>query len=94
MILKPTVEFARLKAMRHVLSGLALFAVMASPTAASADFWARVDRPWFPWEVDRAIAFCRIQPRVNNDGRFLVDLVMGRQIDKCMQALGWIGVAR
>ena len=80
--------------MRQVLAGLALFVIVALPTTASADFWARNDRPWSPWEVDRAIAFCRIQPRVNNDGKFLVDLVMGRQIDKCMQALGWIGVAR
>jgi hypothetical protein len=94
IILKSIVELARLKSMRQVLSGLALLAIVASPTAASADFWARVDRPWFPWEIDRAIAFCRIQPRVNNDSRLFVDLVMGRQIDKCMQALGWIGVAR
>jgi hypothetical protein len=80
--------------MRPVLSGLALFALVALPSAASADFWARVDRPWSPWEVERAIAFCRIQPRVNNDARLLVDVVMGQQIDKCMHALGWIGVAR
>jgi hypothetical protein len=48
MILKSIVELARLKSMRQVLFGLALFAIVASPTAASADFWARVDRPWFP----------------------------------------------
>jgi len=84
--------------MRRFLSSLALFAFVfgfvASPTPASADFWARVDRPWSAWEVDRAIAFCRIQARVNSDARLFVDLVMGRQIDKCMHALGWIGVAR
>jgi hypothetical protein len=80
--------------MRRFLSGLALFAFVASTTAASADFWARVDRPWSDSEVNRAIAFCRIQPRVNSDVRLFVDLVMGRQIDKCMRALGWIGVAR
>jgi hypothetical protein len=80
--------------MRRVLLALAFFAVVAAPGSASADFWARLDRPWSPWEVERAIAFCRIQPRVNNNERLFVDLVMGQQIDKCMHALGWIGVAR
>jgi hypothetical protein len=80
--------------MKRILSAFALLTVVTLPSTASADFWARVDRPWFSWEVDRAIAFCRIQPRVNNDAKLLVDVVMGQQIDKCMHALGWIGVAR
>jgi hypothetical protein len=88
------VELARLIAMRRILSAFALFSVVLLPSTASADFWARVDRPWFPWEVDRAIAFCRIQPSVNNNAKLLIDVVMGQQIDKCMNALGWIGVAR
>ncbi len=61
---------------------------------ATADVWARVDRQWSRAELDQAIAYCRIQPRVNNDIRLLVDLVHGQEINKCMQALGWLGVAR
>ena len=76
-------------------SRLALVAVfVALPSVASADSWARVDRPWAGWEVDRAIAYCRIQARVSSDVGLFVDVLMGQQIDKCMQALGWIGVAR
>ncbi len=80
--------------MKRALSGLLLLAVVTLPGNASADFWARVDRPWFPWEVDHAVAFCRIQPRLSSNIRLFVDVVMGQQIDKCMHALGWIGVAR
>ena len=62
---------------------------------ASADFWARIDgAPWRSEELEQAIAFCRIQPRVTPDVRVFVDVLMGQQIDKCMHALGWIGVAR
>jgi hypothetical protein len=44
--------------------------------------------------VDHAVAFCRIQPRLSGNVRLFVDVVMGQQIDKCMHALGWIGVAQ
>jgi hypothetical protein len=61
---------------------------------ALADFWARVDRPWRNEELDKAIAFCRMQPRVTPNVTLFVDMLMGRQIDRCMDALGWIRVAR
>ena len=61
---------------------------------AAADFWARVDHPSSRADLDVAIAYCRILPRVNNDVRQFVDLVHGQEINKCMQALGWVGVAR
>jgi hypothetical protein len=80
--------------MRRLLSGLVLIATLALPGAASADYWARPDRSWSAWEVDRAIVYCRLQPRVNNDVGLFVDLIMGQQINRCMYALGWIGVAR
>jgi hypothetical protein len=75
-------------------SVLAVVAALASPLPASADFWTRVDRPWSNEELDRAIAFCHIQPRMTADTRQFVGVVMGEQIDRCMRALGWIGVAR
>jgi len=80
--------------MKRWISIFVLLSAITLPTRASADYWARLDRPWFHWEVEQAIAFCRIQPRVNANVTLFVDLVMGRQIDKCMQALGWSGVAR
>jgi hypothetical protein len=58
------------------------------------DFWARYDRPWEYWELRHAIAFCRIQPRVDPGTDLFVDLVEGKQIDRCMRALGWVPVAR
>ena len=73
---------------------LALIVFVALPGRASADFWARVDRPWSPEELDRAIYFCRLQPQVGANLRLFIDVLLERQIDKCMKALGWIGVAR
>jgi hypothetical protein len=61
---------------------------------ALADFWARVDHPWRNEDLDKAIAFCRMQPRVTPDVTLFMDMIMGRQIDRCMDALGWIRVAR
>jgi hypothetical protein len=86
----------KLVQLKSARSRVALVAVLvALPSVASADFWARVDgRPWSAWEVDHAIAYCRIQARVSTDVRLFVDVLMGQQIDKCMQSLGWIGVAR
>jgi hypothetical protein len=74
----------------------ALFLLIATvnlPTRASADFWTRTDRSWTNEELNKAIAFCRIQPRLNSDTGLLVDTIMGRQINKCMHALGWVGFA-
>jgi hypothetical protein len=73
---------------------LVLITAVILPRGAAADFWARTDRPWTSFELNQAIAFCRIQARVDPNIGFFVDMVMGRQIDKCMHALGWIGVAR
>lgn len=76
------------------ISALALSAAVLLPRGAAADFWARTDRAWTSFELNEAIAFCRIQPRVDPNVSLFVDMTMGRQIDKCMYALGWIGVAR
>lgn len=76
------------------ISALALIAALTLPCAAKGDFWARVDRPWTSAEVSKAIAFCRLQPRVDPNIRLFVDQLMGRHIDHCMYRLGWIGVAR
>jgi len=73
---------------------LLLVATLAAPVPASADFWARADRPWLAYEVDQSIFFCRTQPRVSANTRQFVGMLMGRQINKCMHALGWVGVAR
>ena len=61
---------------------------------ARADFWTRPDRPWSYWELKQAIHYCRVYPRVSGNIPGFVDLLVGRQMDKCMYALGWIGVAR
>ena len=73
---------------------LALSAGLVLPWPAAADHWARLDRPWTNAEVDQAMAFCRLQPRVDPSVRLFVDMVMGRSIDRCMYRLGWVGVAR
>jgi len=75
-------------------SALLLVAMLISPDRAAADFWTRVDRPWSHEELERAMAFRRIQPRVDARANVFVDMVEGVQIDKCMRALGWVGVAR
>lgn len=72
----------------------AFIALTSLPGRASADFWARVDRPWLREELDQAIFFCRTQPRVGADVRLFLDVLRERQIDKCMHALGWVGFAR
>lgn len=72
----------------------AFIALTSLPGRASADFWARVDRPWLREEVDQAIFFCRTQRRVSSDVRLFLDVLREQQIDKCMRALGWVGVAR
>jgi hypothetical protein len=69
-------------------------AVMTLPRHATADDWARFDRPWTNWELTRAITFCRQQPRLTPNTRQFVDQLMGKQIQTCMYALGWIGVSR
>jgi hypothetical protein len=80
-----------------------LLAVAAMPPRAAAeywrddffpDFWARYDHPWTYRELRHAIAFCRIQPRVDPGIDLFIDLVEGKQIDRCMRALGWVPVAR
>jgi hypothetical protein len=82
--------------MSRILQTLMLVLVIAVslPTPASADFWTRSDRPWLNEELDRAIAFCRMQSRIDPNIGLFVDMVMGQQIDRCMHALGWTGVAR
>ena len=67
---------------------------MLTHEMARADFWARTDRPWTYWEVKQAVHYCRVYPRVSGNISTFVDLVVGREIDKCMYTLGWIGVAR
>jgi hypothetical protein len=73
---------------------LALLATISQADPASADFWARVDHPWSNEELDQAIGFCRMQPRVSPDVKLFIDMIMGKEIDRCMHALGWIRVAR
>jgi hypothetical protein len=60
----------------------------------SPDFWTRFDHVWSRWELRHAISFCRDQPRVDPSIDLFIDLVQGKQIDRCMRALGWIPVAR
>jgi hypothetical protein len=69
-------------------------AVVMFSNSAAADFWARVDRPWRNEELDKAIAFCRMQPSLSPSTDMFYDTLMGRQIQTCMHALGWISVAR
>lgn len=78
--------------LRTLVAALVMSAVLSGQ--ASADFWARTDRPWRNEELDKAIAFCRMQPRLTPDIPMFTDMLMGRQIDRCMDALGWIRVAR
>ena len=70
-----------------------LLATAGMPHRAAADFWTRHDHPWRYAELRQAIAFCRIQPRVNPSIPLFLDLVDGKQIDRCMRALGWVPVA-
>jgi hypothetical protein len=77
--------------LKIVLIGAAM--VLFTKKEAAADHWGRVDRPWSRVEVDHAIAYCRILPRVNNSTRFFISLVQGQEINRCMQMLGWVGVA-
>jgi len=79
---------------RVQISVLGVLATTALPGVGWADYWARLDRPWTNWEVTQAIEYCRVQPKVDARVRVFVDTVMGQQIDKCMHALGWVGVAR
>jgi hypothetical protein len=76
------------------LFAFTLLATVSLSAYASADYWARIDRPWRAEELDQAIAFCRLKPQVSSDVKLFVDVLMGRQIDKCMHDLGWIGVAK
>jgi hypothetical protein len=81
-----------------LILAFALLAVVVFSDRASADYWVRLDRPWRNWELDQAIVFCRMQPRLNiqpaaGDNIMFVDTLMGRQINACMHALGWIAVA-
>jgi hypothetical protein len=76
------------------ISIFAFIAITSLPGRASADFWARVDRTWLQEEIDQAVFFCRTQRRVGADVRLFLDVLRERQIDKCMHALGWVGVAR
>lgn len=73
---------------------LASVVLLSAPPKASADYWARFDRPFTYDQLSQAIAFCRIQPRVRPDVWILVDTVHGRLVDRCMYAMGWVGVAR
>jgi hypothetical protein len=69
-------------------------AVVFASAPASADEWVRFDRPWTYQEVSRAIAYCRMLPRVYPDIGIFMDLVQGREIQKCMYSMGWVGMAR
>jgi len=70
------------------------FLLLVSQDIARADFWARTDRPWSYWELKNAIHYCRVRPRITDNTLVFIDVVMGREIDKCMYSLGWVGVAR
>jgi hypothetical protein len=76
------------------VSAIVLLGTVVLSEHASADFWVRVDHPWRNRDLDKAIAFCRMQPRVDSDFNLFVDLLYGQQIERCMHALGWVGVAR
>jgi hypothetical protein len=69
-------------------------ALMGFSERGMADDWVRYDRPWTYAQLNQAIRFCRLQPRVNPDIGLFVDMVNGRSIDRCMYALGWVGIAR
>ena len=76
------------------VAALTLTAAIMLPYPAIADDWVRLDRPWTNWELTRAITFCRQQPRLTPNTAQFVDQLMGKQIQTCMYALGWIGVSR
>ena len=67
---------------------------IAGINQASADEWVRFDRPWKAYEVSRAIAYCRMLPRVHQDIGLFIDLIQGKEIEKCMYSMGWVGMAR
>jgi hypothetical protein len=71
-----------------------VFILILSQEASRADFWARTDGAGSYWELRHAIHYCRVVPRVTERIPVFMDLLMGREIDRCMYALGWIGVAR
>lgn len=73
---------------------VAVASLPARAAAAAENFWTRYDHPWQYPELVHAIAFCRIQPRVDPGITLFFDLVEGMQIDKCMRALGWVSVVR
>ena len=79
---------------RFLLTSALVLAAVTFAGDARADFWVRFDRPWTPREVSQAIAFCRTLPRINPDVTLFTDLVYGKEIQKCMYSLGWVGVAR
>jgi len=70
------------------------FSIGLSAQTAFADHWARYDHPWTYPALEQAMKFCRMQPRINPDIGSFVDMLNGNSIDKCMYALGWVGVAR
>ena len=76
------------------ISVIALFAIVVSVLEAKADDWIRFDRPWTYAELRQAIAYCRVQPQVNPDIRLFIDMLNGQNIENCMYALGWVGLAR
>lgn len=70
-----------------------LIAMVAGAKPASADEWVRFDRPWTQREVSQAIAYCRMLPRVHPDIDLFIELVQGNEIERCMYAMGWVGMA-
>ena len=75
-------------------TGLFILATFAGGGQASADEWVRFDRPATHYEVSRAIAYCRMLPRIHPDIGLFIDLVHGQEIEKCMYSLGYVGMAR
>jgi hypothetical protein len=73
---------------------ISLIAIVAKTQPASADEWVRLDRPWTYREVNQAIAYCRMLPRVHPDIGLFIDLVQGKEIERCMYTMGWVGMAR
>ena len=77
------------------LVGIVVFALLVPRDIARADEWVRIDyRPWSYWEMKHAIHYCRVQQRVTDSSGVFINMVMGRHIDRCMYALGWVGAAR
>jgi hypothetical protein len=71
-----------------------LLLLTLTTTQASADEWVRFDRPFTYQDVSRAIAYCRMLPRIHPDVGLFIDLVQGQEIQKCMYSMGWVGMAR